>query len=285
MANTLSTHTLRQKYFQSSLAEQLRTALVAEKICQVDRSEFKTIERPYITNQTAAMQAVAGTYSPSAMTTTDDTLTITDEVTFGTHVFKFEMLTANFDLMADFLDSIARSVLDGVDKFVLNALTEDATGAYTTPAGGFTTPANIPVIMANLLSKVKGYRGVSESYFLVLENTDLVGLIQTQIGSGFNYADAALRNGMIGNLMGVDIFVVRSGTFVTATLGSRSDIANSGHRVFGVKNVATFGSPRGISYEEKGVSGKTGKEIAATALVGFKLWAPHTDLVVDITLA
>lgn len=284
MANTLSTHTLRQKYFQSSLAEQLRTALVCEKICQVDRSEFKTVERPYITNQVAAIQAVAGTYSPSAMTTTDDTLTVTDEVTFGTHVFKFEMLTANFDPMADFLDSIASSVLDGVDKFVLNNLTEDATGAYTTPAGGFTTAANVPVILANLLSKVKGYRGVSDGYFLVLENTDLVGLIQTQIGSGFNYADAALRNGMIGNLMGVDIYVVRSGTFVSATLGSTT-VTNSGHRVFGVKGVSMYGSPRGISYEEKGVSGKTGKEISATALVGFKLWTPNADLVVDITLA
>lgn len=285
MANTLSTYTLRDKYFKSTLQTQLRNALVCEKICKVDRSDLKRIQNPYITQQTAAIQAVAGTYSVSAMTTTDDALTVTDEVVFGTHVFDFETLTSEFNLMADFLDDLSYSVLAGVDKFVLNSLCEDATGAYTTPAGGFTTASNIPEIMANLLSKVAGYQGQMGGHFLVIENTDIVGFAQAQASSGFSYADAALNNGFMTNYMGVDIYVVRSGTFVTATLGSRSDIANSGHRVFGVKGVSMYASPRGVRYEEKGVSGKTGKEIVAVALVGFKLWTPNAGLVVDITLA
>lgn len=286
MANTLSTYTLRDKYLKTSLQTQLRTALVAEKVCKVDRSDLKRIQNPYITAQTAAVQAVAGTYSVSAMTTTDDALTVTDEVIFGTHVFDFEELTSNFNLASDFLDDLARSVLVGVDKFVLNNLCEDATGAYTTPAGGFTTAANIPVIMSNLLSKVAGFENgtTASGYFLVIENTDVVGFAQAQAASGFSYADAALNNGFMSNYMGVDIYVVRSGTFVSATIGSTT-VSNSGHRVFGVKGVSTYASPRGMRYEEKGVSGKTGKEIVASCLVGFKLWSPWTDLVVDITLA
>jgi len=250
----------------------------------VDRSEQKTIENPYITQQTAAIQTVAGTYSVSAMTTTDDTLTVADEVIFGTHVFDFEKLTSNFNLMADFFDDLTYSVAFGVDKFVVNALCEDGTGTYTTPAGGFTTAANIPVIMSNLLSKVAGYQGPQNGLFLIIENTDLVGFAQAQVASGFAYADAALNNGFITNYMGVDIYVIRSGTFVDATLGSKT-VTNDGHRVFGVKNVATYASPRGIRYEEKGVAGKTGMEIAVVSLVGFKLWTPHAGLVVDITLA
>jgi len=284
MANTLSTHTLRQKYLRSTLQESLRNALVAEAVCRVDRSEQKTIENPYITQQTAAIQTVAGTYSVSAMTTTDDTLTVADEVIFGTHVFDFEKLTSNFNLMADFFDDLTYSVAFGVDKFVVNALCEDGTGTYTTPAGGFTTAANIPVIMSNLLSKVAGYQGPQNGLFLIIENTDLVGFAQAQVASGFAYADAALNNGFITNYMGVDIYVIRSGTFVDATLGSKT-VTNDGHRVFGVKNVATYASPRGIRYEEKGVAGKTGMEIAVVSLVGFKLWTPHAGLVVDITLA
>lgn len=286
MANTLSTYTLRDKYLKTSLQTQLRTALVAEKICKVDRSDLKRIQNPYITAQTAAIQAVAGTYSVSAMTTTDDALTVTDEVIFGTHVFDFEELTSNFNLASDFLDDLARSVLVGVDKFVLNNLTEDATGAYTTPAGGFTTAANIPVIVSNLLSRVAGYENgtTASGYFLVIENTDVVGFAQAQAASGFSYADAALKNGFMSNYMGVDVYVVRTGTFVSATLGSTT-VTNSGHRVFGVKGVSMYASPRGMRYEEKGVSGKTGMEIVASCLVGFKLWSPMTDLVVDITLA
>lgn len=284
--STLSTYTLRDKYLKSSLQAQLRTAIVSEKICKVDRSDLKRIQNPYITAQTAAIQAVAGTYSVSAMTTTDDALTVTDEVIFGTHVFDFEELTSNFNLASDFLDDLARSVLVGVDKFVLNNLCEDATGAYTTPVGGFTTAANISVIMSNLLSKVAGFENgtTSAGYFLVIENTDVVGFAQAQAASGFSYADAALNNGFMSNYMGVDIYVVRTGTFVSATIGSTT-VTNSGHRVFGVKGVSTYASPRGIRYEEKGVSGKTGKEIVASCLVGFKLWTPMADLVVDITLA
>lgn len=282
--STLSTHTLRQTYLRNSLNVALRNVLVSEAICMVDRSEQKTIEAPYITQQTAAIQAVAGTYSVSAMTTTDDTLTVTDEVIFGTHVFDFERLTSNFNLTADFLDDLTYSIGFGVDKFVVNNLCEDGTGTYTTPAGGFTTAANIPVIMSNLVSKVSGYQGPNNGLFLIIENTDMVGFMQAQVSSGYAYADMALNNGFMTSYMNVDIYVVRSGTFVSATLGSTS-VTNSGHRVFGVKKVATMASPRGIRYEEKGVSGKTGMEIVAVALIGFKLWTPHASLIVDITLA
>lgn len=284
--STLSTHTLRQRYFKSNLQTALRNALIAEDICRVDRTDQKTVENPYITQQSAAIQAVAGTYSVSAMTTTDDTLTVADEVIFGTHVFDFERLTSNFNLTADFLDDLTYSVAYGVDKFVVNVLCEDATGTYTTPAGGFTTAANIPVIMSNLLSKVGGYQSPSmDGYFLIIENTDMVGFAQAQVASGFSYADAALNNGFMTQYMGVDIYVIRTGTFVSATLGSRSDLTNSGHRVFGPKGLATYASPRGVRYEEKMVSGKTGVEIAVVALVGAKIWTPHAGLFVDITLA
>jgi hypothetical protein len=84
--------------------------------------------------------------------------------------------------------------------------------------------------------------------------------------------------------MGVDIYVVRSGTFVSDTLGSLV-VTNSGHRVFGPKGLAIFASPRGMRYEEKGVSGKTGMEIVASALIGAKIWTPHAGLFIDITIA
>jgi len=284
MANTLSTHTLRQRYLKNSLSVALRNVLVSEAICMVDRTDQKTIEAPYITQQTAAIQAVAGTYSVSAMTTTDDTLTVADEVIFGTHVFDFERLTSNFNLTADFLDDLTYSVGFGVDKFMLNLVCEDGTGTYTTPAGGFTTAANIPVIMSNLISKVSGYQGPNNGMFLVIENTDMVGFMQAQVASGYSYADSALNNGFMTNYMGVDIYVIRTGTFVSATLGTKT-VTNDGHRVFGIKNICTMAAPRGIRYEEKGVTGKTGKEIVAVSLVGGKVWTPTASQIIDITLA
>lgn len=280
----MSTYGNRDKYFQSQYDIVLRNALVCEKICKVDNSDVKRIQNPYGGQPTATVQAVAGTYSVSAWTITDDALTVTDEVIYSEHVFAHEEFFAVFDIAASRIDNMMYAVAFGIDKFVLNNLTEDATGTYTTPAGGFTTAANINEIMANLISKVAGFQDTYNGLFLVIENTDLVGFAVAGATNGFSLADAVLKNGFMNEWMGVEIFVVRSGTFVDATIGTTT-VTNSGHRVFGVKGVSTYASPRGIQYREKEVTGKTGSEIVVFGLVGFKLWAQKLGLVVDITLA
>lgn len=284
--NTIGTSTLgssyRAKYFSSNLQSVLRKATVAEAICNVDRSDDKYIHNPYSTQPTAAIQAVAGTYSVSAWTITDDSLTKTEEAIYGEHVYDFEQKMGRYDIMANRMDEMAYAVAYGIDYSVLNQLCEAGTGTYDTPSGGFSTAANWAIILANLVAKVSAYSDSMKGMFLVVENSDLVGILQSQMASGFNFSDMALRNGLVSTQLGVDIYVVRDGTFVNATIGSVS-VTNSGHRVFGVKGVSTYslGTP---VYEEKGVSGKTGKEIAYGTHFGFKLWAQKASLVVDITV-
>lgn len=282
--STQSTYGERDKYLQSQYDHVLRNALVAEKICSVDNSDLKRIQNPYGSAVTATIQAVAGTYSVSAWTITDDALTVTDEVIYSEHVFAHEEFFAVFDIAQSRLDEMMYAIAFGIDKFVLNNLCEDAVGAYTTPTGGFANAANVNEIMANLVSKVAGYKDTYNGLYLVIENTDLVGFAMAGATNGFSVADATIKNGFMNSWMGVDIYVVRSGTFVSASIGTTS-VTNSGHRVFGVKGVSTYASPRGINYDEKGVTGKTGREIVVFGLVGFKLWAQKTGLTVDITIA
>lgn len=283
MANTISSRTYRDKYRKATIEQQLRNRLVAEAICEVDRSDNKRIQSPYGSQPTATVQAIAGTYSVADFTTTDDTLTVTDEVIVAEHIHDFEDILTNFDMFASRTDETVYAVANRIDRFVINNLTEDATGAYSTPSGGFTTVANVNVIMANLIGLVAGYADVYKGLFLVIENTDVVGFVQAQATNGFNFADSALKNGFMDNYMGVAIHVVRSGTFADETLGTTT-YTNANHRVFGVKGVATYASPRGIRFEEKPVSGKTGMEVVTYGYIGFKLWTPKTALVVDITL-
>lgn len=284
MANTISTKTYRDKYRSATLAKLLRKMLVAEAICEVDRGDAKVIDSPYGSQPTTVVQALAGTYTPADFTTTDDSLTVVEEFIVSEHIMDFQKVLSNFDLFSSRVDEMVNSVATSIDSYVLNNLCEDGTGAYTTPAGGFTTAANINVIMSNLISKVSGYADVYKGLFLVIENTDIPGFVQAQATNGFNFADSALSNGFMDNYMGVDIRVVRTGTFTDATVGTKT-WTNDGHRVFGVNNVATYAAPRGIQFEEKGVTGKTGKEVAVYGYIGFKLWAPKVALVVDITLA
>jgi hypothetical protein len=268
----------------ASLDKVLRNAMVAEAICKVDRSEAKYIDNPYGSLASVTMAAIGGTYSVGSYTLTDDTLTVTDEIIVAEHIYNHEQVLSAFDVWANRIDEQNYAVAYELDKWVLNNLCEDGTGTYTTPPGGFTTAANIPTILSNIASKFQGYADSYKGLYVVLENTDTPGLMTYQASSGFNMADSALKNGMMGHYMGFDIYVVRSGTFVDDTLGSTA-VTNSGHRVAGVKGVATYAAPRGIEYEELLVSGHTGKEIRTYALCGFKQWATKSDLTVDIELA
>jgi hypothetical protein len=284
--NTIADQQYRQKYLKSTLEHALRVGLVAQKVCAVDSSDSKVIKAPYQTAPTTTVQAVTtGTYNVSAWTTTDDSLTVTEMFYSSEHIYDFEDVLSDFNIFAARVDDLTYSVMAKIDQYVLNVMGTDGTGTYTTPVGGFTTAANINIIMSNLLSKVAGYAEVYNGLYLVIENTDVPGFIQAQATNGFSFADAALNNGFMGNYMGVDIYVIRTGTFVTTTIGTRSDLAMSGHRLFGVKNTCTYAAPRGIKYEEKSVSGYTGKEIVVYGYIGAKVWVPKAALTVDITLA
>lgn len=282
MANTLSTKTYRDKYRLAALDKLLRQALIAEAICQVDRTAAKTIQNPYGSQPSVTVQALAGTYSVSNFQTTDDTLTVDTEVIVAEQVYDFESTLSRFDLFADRFDEQAFAVAAAVDKFVLNTLVANAGTNYSAPSGGFVTAANFPVIVSNLLSTVAGYSDMFKGTFLVLEAGDLIGVIQQQSASGFSFADGALRNGFVMNYMGVELYVCRPSTFATYTAGGYS-FTNQGHRLFGVKNVCTYAQPQGVKFEEKGVTGKTGKEIVTVCYIGAKVWATKAALIVNIT--
>jgi hypothetical protein len=283
LANTISSRAYRDKYRRATLEQTLRNALVSEKIFEVDRSDSMRIQNPYGSKPTTVVQALAGTYSVADFTITDDVLTITDEFIVAEHIKDFEEVLTQFNLFANRVDEQNASVAAKIDDFVLNCATEDAVGAYTTPAGGFTA-ANTNGILAALAGSLMGYAETYRGLFLVIENTDVAGIASAQMASGFSYSDAALRNGFMTSQQGIDIYVVRAGTFKDATVGTKT-WTNLGHRLFGVKNVATYAAPRGIQFEEKQVSGKTGVELVTYGYIGFKLWATKETLLVDITLA
>ncbi len=287
MANSIGTSTLsevwRIKYFSATLEVALRNALVAEKICHVDRSTMRYLSNPYLTQPTAAIAAIAGTYAVSTLTTTDEKLTVSEQVTYAVHLFEFEETLTRVDLYTSIVDDMVAAVATVVDKYVINLITDEAGESYNTPAGGFTTPGNINEIIGDLTGKVAGYVETYNGLFLVIENTDLTGFTQAGMSNGFNFADSALNNGFGGIYGGVEVYVVRTGTFVTDTLGSLT-ATNSGHRLFGVKNTAVYAAPRSIQMDEKKITLKTGREVSVWANIGAKVWTPKANLLVDITL-
>lgn len=289
--NTINTGTYslayRQKLFAKTFQQILKRSLVANAICDVSRSGEKYIANPYSSSVTAVVQALAGTYSVSGWSTTEDTLTVADEFIYGEHIFDFEKKLLNMDIISDRMEKISYAIKAAMDIWAVNTLCEDGTGTYSTPAGALTTAANWPVVIANLNAKLAGYSTyTSNGFYFVIEAGDTVGLMQYQFGSGFSYADASLNNGLIGHIGGFDIYVVLDGTFVdatTTTVSGSKTWTNSGHRVAGVKRTATWSNTE-ASWEEKGVSGKTGVEVAGYAYGGLKVWANAAALTIDVTV-
>lgn len=283
MANTISTKVYRDKYRSAALGVLLRRALIAEKIAKVDRSRLKTIQNPYGSRATAVVQPITGRYNIQDYVTTDDALSVDNEVIVAEHVYDFEESLTNFEVFASRVDEQNFSVAYAIDRFVLNTFVKQAGQSLVTPSGAFATAANLPIIVANLIALFAGFAETYRGLYLVLEATDLVGIMQQQIVSGFSFSDSALKNGFMTSYMSVDMYVVRPGTFADYTAGTQS-FQNQGKRLGGVKGVATYATPRGIRHEEKGVSGKTGKEVVTFAYVGAKVWAVNAELTVAIVL-
>ncbi|WP_460315432.1 hypothetical protein, partial [Staphylococcus aureus] len=82
---------------KSTLETNLRAAMVSRAIFNVDESGSFYIANPYGSQPTATVAAIAGTYSVSTATTTDDTLTITDQVTYAEQIKQFEQLLSRVD--------------------------------------------------------------------------------------------------------------------------------------------------------------------------------------------
>jgi len=127
--------------------------------------------------------------------------------------------------------------------------------------------------LGGLQGLVAGYANGLNDIFLVIESTDIAAFIAAQVSTGFNMADMALKNGFMGNYLGVDIYVVRSG------------VSTANHRLAGIKKRFTVALPTQWKFEEKGVSGKTGKEVVLYGYYGSKVWHNNLALIVDVQIA
>lgn len=270
-ANTISSRTYRDELRSNILQETLYTATVIEAVADIDRSGKKVIENPYASVPTIVIQALAGTYTPAAYTTTDDSLSVTQELIVAEQIYDFEASLTDVNLFMERQKRMSRNIAVALDKQAISDIL--ATGGISTLAvtAGFASFGVIKALGA-LQGLVAGYANGLNDVFLVIESTDISAFIQAQVSTGFNMADMALKNGFMGNYLGVDIYVVRSG------------VSTANHRLAGIKKRFTVALPINWKFEEKGVSGKTGKEVVLYGYYGSKVWNNNLPLIVNVNI-
>lgn len=274
----------RKLWMPNLFQEFLFKAAIIKPLVDYRTDDVKYIENPYGDAGTITQNsAILGTYSVDTFTVTADTQTVTEEWVWSEHVYDFEKIASVADVKGSRMKDAMGQLAYSVDKYALNELCASGTGTYSTPAGGF-SQANALTIAANLASKLVGFAASYSQKYIVIEPSDLPGVQMAMWANGFQTADRALNNGFLQHWADFDWYVCGASTFVTATLGTVA-YTNSGHRVAGVKGLATLLMPGGsMSWMEKEVSGKTGVELALVAYGNLKVWNQKAALTIDITL-
>lgn len=269
MALSNTTLSIRKK--AAIMQKYLQSMVVAREISDF-QDGVKFLTNPYETLGTVQVNSpVAGTYTVGTMTTTDNTLEVNKEALYSKHVFDFESRFAQYNLAMEFLKGATSKIVEAIDRDLFTNLGTNA-GETVTVANGFTS-GNVIASVAEASGKLSGYSEAMNGLFIVIGNSSLPAFQVMGATNGFSFADSVLKNGLAGQLMGFDLYVVRD-----AQLPADTALA-------GIKRVFSTGTNGGIQIEEKGVSGKTGKEFVAYTYYNSILWNNNLDLVVKFDLA
>jgi hypothetical protein len=267
LSNFTWTHAKKAAVMQ----EYLESMTVAREI-----SDFKVgdkfIHNPFPTPGAVTVNSpMTGTYTPATLTTTDDTLEVNREAIYSTHLFDFETKFADYDLAMEVLKLASAKLVEDMDKELFAILSAGAANTVTV-SGGFTA-TNVISSVAEAIGHVSGFANVMNGLYIVIDNTQMPAFVTMGATNGFSFADAVLSNGLSGQVMGADLYIVRAGQLPT-------DVG-----ILGVKKASTTGTIGSIVIEEKMVSGKTGTEFVAINYSRSALWNNNKDLVVKFDLA
>lgn len=268
MALSDTTFSIRKK--SAIMQAYLQSMVVAREISDF-QDGVKFLTNPYETLGSVEVNSpMTGTYTVSNLTTTDDTLEVNREAIYNKHIFDFESRFAQYNLAMEFLKGATSKLVEAIDTQLFSELNTNA--GNTVAVGGAFTSNNVIPSLAEASGYLAGYSESMNGLFLVIGNSSLPAFQEMGATNGFSFADSVLRNGLAGQIMGFDLYVVRDGQ-----LPANSALA-------GIKRVFSTGTNGGIQIEEKHVSGKTGKEFAAYTYYNSKVWNNSTPLVVNFTL-
>lgn len=267
----LSTYTWTHAKKAAVMQEYLESMTVARAI-----SDFvvgkKFIHNPFpVPGSVTVNSPMLGTYTPVVFNSTDDTLEVNREAIYNNHFFDFETRFADYNIAMESLKLASAKLAEDMDR-ELFAILEAGAGETVEVPGGF-TKANTFDAVAEAVGRLSGYANAMNGMYIVIDNTQVPAFVSAGATAGFSYADAVLNNGLRGNLMGFDIYVVRSGQLPADTA------------LAGIKKASTTGIGGAIHIEEKQVSGKTGIEFVAVNYSRSALWNNNQPLVVKFDLA
>lgn len=265
----------------------LDTALVAKEVTSFELRKYlqegDTVHRPYIPQLTANDYVDANGVSIQDITPTDETLVVdkTQEASF--YIKQQDIIQNKYSTASMFQKRAAVALKKSIDAKLLAEVVNAKSTLTAGDLNGGSGTGEITATTTNIFeifSKAKAKLGkldvdVEGDLFAILDFDTAAIIEEKMAASGFNVADAALKNGYAGNFNGVRIYV--SNQVYTAT--------SVKHIMFGKKGCVDLVMQKEPSLLITQPEKKIGKNYITWDLFGIKTFDTGATEMLDIQIA
>lgn len=274
--------------YLTKLQERLTDPTIWKEVCRVEYTDVQVIHNPYLTDVTANTGTRGSAYTPEAVTTTDNTLTITTFKITAQYIDRADLAQKTFSGWMDLADNQGIVLNEAIETamFAEHAQFTDFDNASIGGAAGNITvsESNIDDIIRGVKRQIRAAKGKTflKRYggFICWREADFEKLEAYAQAQGFSTADATLIDG------------VEQGFKYLGMYHYSSTLMTAGHLFGGVRNVfhlgickSTYGQINEI--QDPVVSGGQISGIGINSRVdfAFKAWAKVVTILFDILVA
>lgn len=257
-------------------------------ICRVEYTDVQVIHNPYLTDVTANTGTRGTAYTPEAVTTTDDTVTINQYKIAAQYIDRADLAQKTFAGWMELADNQGLLLNEAIETamYANHAQYTDFDNASIGGAAGNITvsESNIDNIINGMLREIGEANGdmmlERHGAFIVWRHADFEKVKAYAAAQGFSTADDVLKNGIKQGFhyLGVDHYA--------------SNKLTSGHLFGGVKKMlhlgickSTYGKINVIEDPVVGGGQISGIGINSRVDYGFEAWAKVAPILFDILVA
>ena len=277
-----------QNEYLTKLQERLSEFNKWKDICRVEYTDVQVIHNPYLTDVTANTGTRGTAYTPEAVTTTDDTVTINQYKIAAQYIDRADLAQKTFAGWMELADNQGIVLNEAIETamYANHAQYTDFDNASIGGAAGNITvsESNIDDIINGMLREIGEANGdaMYERYgaFIVWRHADFEKVKAYAAAQGFSTADDVLKNGIKQGFhyLGVDHYA--------------SNKLTAGHLFGGVKKLlhlgickSTYGKINVIEDPVVGGGQISGIGINSRVDYGFEAWEKVKPVLFDILVA
>lgn len=274
--------------YLTKLQERLSENNKWKNFCKVEYTDVQVIHNPYMTDFTANTGTRGSAYTPEALTTTDDSVTINTFKIAAMYIDRADLAQKTFSGWMEIADNQALVLNEAIETamFANHAEYTDFDNASIGGGAGNITvsESNVDDIIRGVKREVREANGENfmerNGLAFFWRPADFEKLEAYAQAQGYNTADGALKNGTSQGF-----------TYMGAEHYS-SNKMTSGHLLAGVKNVLHLGIVKSTygkitEVEDPVVSGGQISGIGINSRVDFKFkaWSKVAPILFDILVA